>query len=220
MRSTINGAPSFSYVHIDLSPAESVIAESGAMQSMSTDIDIKAQTNGGFFSALAKSLFGGESFFVNKFTNNSSSEKRVTISQANPGEIVSTEMNGNTLYLQKGAYIASTSGVKVSASWAGFSSFFGGQGLFRLKVKGNGTLWYGGYGAILAKDLDGDLIVDGGYLLGYEGDVKISVTLPGGIFSSLFGGEGLVSRLNGKGKVYIQTRSIKGLAGWLNPQFR
>ncbi len=220
MRSTINGAPSFSYVHIDLSPKESVLAESGAMQSMSADIDIKAQTNGGFFSALAKSLFGGESFFVNKFTNNSESEKRVTISQGCPGEIVCTELSGNTIYLQKGAYIASTAGVKVSASWAGFASFFGGQGLFRLKARGTGTLWYGGYGAILTKDLDGDIIVDGGFLLGYEGDIKISVTLPGGIIASLTGGEGLVSRLKGKGKVYIQTRSISGLAAWLNPQFR
>lgn len=220
MRSTINGTPSFSYVHIDLSPGEHVLAESGAMQSMSADIDIKAQTNGGFFSALAKSLFGGESFFVNKFTNNSTTDKRVTISQGSPGEIISTEMKGNTLYLQPGAYIASTTGIKVSAAWAGFSSLFGGQGLFRLKVTGTGTLWYGGYGAIIAKPLDGELIVDGGFLLGYEGDIKLSVTLPGGIFASIMGGEGLVSRLKGKGTVYIQTRSIKGLASWLNPQFR
>lgn len=220
MRSTINGTPSFSYVHIDLAPNESVIAESGAMQSMSTEVDIRAKTNGGFFSALAKALFGGESFFVNRFINNSGQEKRVTISQGTPGEIVSTELTGNILYLQKGAYIASTEGVKVSASWAGLSSFFGGQGLFRLKVTGSGTLWYGGYGAIIDKELDGDLIVDGGFLLGYEGEIKIKVTLPGGILASITGGEGLVTKLQGKGKVYIQTRSLNGLAGWLNPQFR
>jgi uncharacterized protein (AIM24 family) len=44
--------------------------------------------------------------------------------------------------------------------------------------------------------------------------------LAGGIFSSLFGGEGLVLKLKGNGKIKLQTRSLGGLAGWLNPRFR
>jgi uncharacterized protein (AIM24 family) len=48
--------------------------------------------------------------------------------------------------------------------------------------------------------------------------MKLKMQLAGGIFSSFFSGEGLVTRVEGKGKVWIQTRSLSGLVGWLNPK--
>ena len=48
--------------------------------------------------------------------------------------------------------------------------------------------------------------------------MKLKIQLAGGVFSSFFGGEGLVTRVEGKGKIVIQTRSLSGLAGWLNPK--
>jgi uncharacterized protein (AIM24 family) len=48
--------------------------------------------------------------------------------------------------------------------------------------------------------------------------MKLKVQLAGGIFSSFFGGEGLVTRVEGVGQIVIQTRSLSGLAGWLNPK--
>ena len=33
-----------------------------------------------------------------------------------------------------------------------------------------------------------------------------------------FGGEGLVTRVVGRGKIVIQTRSLDGLKNWLNPR--
>ena len=32
----------------------------------------------------------------------------------------------------------------------------------------------------------------------------------------MFGGEGLVTRVTGQGRVYLQTRSLEGLASWTN----
>jgi uncharacterized protein (AIM24 family) len=46
--------------------------------------------------------------------------------------------------------------------------------------------------------------------------MKLKPQLAGGIFSSFFGGEGFVTRIEGKGKIYIQTRNISGLASWIN----
>jgi uncharacterized protein (AIM24 family) len=40
--------------------------------------------------------------------------------------------------------------------------------------------------------------------------------LAGGIISSIFGGEGFVTRVEGKGKIFLQTRNISGLASWVN----
>ena len=69
MKAKIEGAPSFAHIHVDLAPGESLVAESDAMTSMAADLDMEAKFNGGFFSGLLKKFLGGESLFVNVFTN-------------------------------------------------------------------------------------------------------------------------------------------------------
>ena len=91
-------------------------------------------------------------------------------------------------------------------------------GLFRLVLSGTGTVWFGAYGGIMEKQVQGEYIVDTNHLVAYEPGLKMKLQLSGGIFSSIFSGEGLVTRLEGKGKAYIQTRSLSGLAGWINPR--
>lgn len=218
MNTTIEGRPAFAHLHVDLEAGESIMAESDAMAGMSADLDLKAKLNGGFFAALAKRFFGGESLFVNRFTNNTGSTRRVTLVQNTPGDIGVIELNGNRMCLQPGAYIASTPGVKLGLKWAGIASFLGKEGLFKLMVSGNGKVWYGAYGSLLERPVDGEWIVDTSHLVIYEPQLKLKVQMAGGFFSSFFGGEGLVTRLNGKGKVVIQTRSLDGLKSWLNPR--
>ncbi len=221
MQTTINGAPSFSHVHVDLSPRESVFCERGAMQAMSANVVVKSQTNGGFFSALIKKFLGGESFFITKFTNNTSDEQRVTFSQSQPGEIIEYNLNDDeVIHLKKGAYIAATEKVKFKVAYAGLGSMFAGEGLIRLKVTGNGIVWFGGYGRVLEKKVDGELVIDSGHLLAHKGKLSINVGMPGGIISSITSKEGFITRVKGEGTVYIQTRSFRGLAAWLNSKFR
>ncbi|MFW5814553.1 MAG: TIGR00266 family protein [Spirochaetota bacterium] len=221
MRTEISGSPSFAHVHVDLSPSESVIAENDAMQSMSADIQMTTKTNGGFLSALGKKLFGGESFFVNRFSNAASGPRRVTVAQDVPGEILELQLrDGQEICLQKGAFLACTEKVQLKTSWAGFVSWISGEGLVKLKAGGAGTLWYGAYGGIIKREVRGELKVDDGHLVAYDPALKLKLAMAGGFFASLFGGEGLVTRLVGNGTVYIQTRSIRGLAAWLNPKFR
>lgn len=221
MQSEILGGPSFSHVHIDLAPGESVITESGAMQAMGPSIEQSAKMNGGFFSALGKRMFGGESFFVNEFANSGSATERVTIAQDVPGQVIEMKLSGGQeICLQKGAFLAATEGVKLSTAWAGFASWITREGLVRLKAEGPGTLWFGAYGGIIKRTITSEIKVDDGHLVAFDPGLKLSVSMAGGLFASIFGGEGLVARLSGSGTIYIQTRSIKGLAGWLNPKFR
>lgn len=218
MKTTIEGAPSFAYLHVDLDPGESVVAESEAMSSMAADLEMKAKLNGGFFSGLAKKFFAGESLFVNVFTNTKSAPRRVTLVQTTPGNMREVQLNNEMICLQPGAYIASTPGLKLGVKWAGLVSGFEAEGLFRLAVSGTGTLWYGAYGELLERQVEGEYLVDTGHLVAYEPQMKLKLQLAGGVFSSLFGGEGFVTRVEGKGKIVIQTRSIPGLASWLNPR--
>ena len=219
MKTQIEGGKAFSYINIDLEPGERLIAESDAMSSMSADLDLVSKLNGGFFTGLARKYFGGETLFVNQFSNNADAERRLTIVQPTPGEIKQVTLDNNSICLQPGAFIACTGDVKLGLKWAGFVSFIAREGLFKMVASGNGTLWYGAFGALLEKEIDGEYIVDTSHLVAYDPSLKLKLQLSGGLFSSFFGGEGLVTRVDGKGKIVVQTRSISGLASWLNPKF-
>lgn len=221
MNTVLEGGSAFSHIRVALDPGETIIAEAGAMQSMSAELDMQAKSSGGFFKALGKKVFGGESFFVNHFTNNHTGPLNLVLSQDVPGQIIQMPISqGHDICLQKGAFLACTPGVDFSTVWAGFASWFGGEGLIKLRATGEGSLWFGAYGGIIKRQVHGELLVDNGHLVAYDSSLSLKVTTVGGLFSTLFGGEGFVTKVQGEGFVYLQTRSIQGLAVWLNPKFR
>lgn len=219
MKTELKGSQAFSYIEVELQPGETIISEPNAMSSMDAALDLKAKLNGGFFKGLLRKYLGGESLFINHFTNNTQQPRRMTLVQGTPGEICQRRLENDEFYLQPSAFVACTEGVKLQLVWAGFVSFIAREGLFRLKISGSGDLFYGAYGALLEREIDGEYIVDTSHLVAYEPGIKLKLQLAGGIFSSFFGGEGLVTRVEGKGKIIIQSRSITGLTGWLNPKF-
>lgn len=219
MKTELIGGPSFARIQADLEPGETITAEPDAMATMDAEIDMKTRLNGGCLPGLMRRFLGRESLMINDFTNNSSDTRRVTLTQATPGNIRAIEMTGGAYYLQPGAYIASTPGIDVGLSYAGVASYFGGEGLFRLRLTGRGTAWFGAYGELIEKEIEGEYIVDTSHLVGYEPQLKIRLQLSGGLFSSFLSGEGLVMRIEGKGKIVLQTRSMSGLASWVNGRF-
>lgn len=214
MQADIVNKPSFANIVVRLNAGDKIIAEAGAMTSMSTTVTIDTKWSGGFFRAVMKRIFGGESMFINEFSTASEGEVRLT--QSLPGDIECIQLNGNTMFLQPGAFIACEPGVKLGLSWAGWRMLIAREGLFRLKVSGTGRVWFGAYGGIFQREIDSEYIVDTGHLVAYEPTIKVRVALAGGIFSSFFSGEGLVTKLNGPGRIYMQSRSFDGLAAWTN----
>ena len=219
MEAEIKGSPSFAHIHMSLAPGESILTESDAMASMDVGIDLRSKMNGGFFKGLMIKIFGKETFFISKFINRSDSPASLVITQATPGDIYEhrLESKKDELYIQPGAFLCRTPGVKVKLRWAGFKSWIGGEGLFRMKISGKGTCWISCFGSILKRKITGDHLVDTGHLMAYPPHMKIKLQLAGGFFSSLFGGEGFVMRVEGEGEVLIQSRCIEGMASWLNP---
>jgi uncharacterized protein (TIGR00266 family) len=219
MKVEIKGNPSFAYATVDLEPGEQIVAESGAMATMSTAIDLKTQLNGGFFKGLARKYFGGESLFINRFINTGNTTNRITLTQPTPGSMVLKHLNNETLNLQPTAFIACDDTVTLGTSFAGFVSFISGEGLFKITVSGTGNVLYGAFGGILEKEVKGEMIVDTGHLVAYEPSLKLKLQMSGGIISSLTSGEGLVTRIEGDGKIWIQTRNLQGFASWINRFF-
>jgi uncharacterized protein (TIGR00266 family) len=215
----IIGTEAFGMIRASLSSNESLIVEPGAMASQDTDIECLTAMNGGFLSALAFRYLGSESFFINCFRNTSKETKVIYLSQPTPGQIIEKSLSHETVYLEPGSFIARTPGVRSRVGWAGFASFLAGEGLFRLCLEGTGRVWYGAYGAVIEKEIVGSYLVDSGHLLSYPPTIRLSIRLAGSLFSSFVSKEGLVLKLSGTGKVQLQTRSVKGLAQWLNPKF-
>jgi uncharacterized protein (TIGR00266 family) len=213
--------PSFSTLFVTLEPGQSITAEAGAMTSMDGKLSMKTEFSGGFFSGLIKKFFGGESLFVNHFINETQEPLEVVFSQPIIGDLVAVELDrGQELNFQPGAYLASTDNVKLGVGWAGFASWFAGEGLFKLKVTGPGLVFFGAYGGITEKEITKEMIVDNGHLVAYEPGIKMSISMAGGIIGSITSGEGFVNRVKGSGKIYLQSRSIDGIAKFLSPKFR
>ncbi|MBB6461943.1 TIGR00266 family protein [Flammeovirga kamogawensis] len=216
MQFELKGKPAFAHAKVEIEPGETFIAESDAMSSMSAELDVEAKLNGNFLNALLKKIFGGETLFVNHFTNNTAKTLELTITQPTPGDMQIKELNGESFCLQQGAYIASEKNVKLGVKYAGFGSWIGGEGLFKLMVSGHGKVVFGAFGGLLEKEVNGEVIVDTSHLVGYEPTMKLKPQFSGGLVATIFGGEGLVTRVEGTGKVFIQTRSMSGLSSWVN----
>ncbi len=215
MKYDIRYKPAFAAIFVTLNPGDSITAEAGAMTSMDGKLTMKTEFSGGFFAGLLKKFFGGESLFVNTFSNHTQHPLTVVLTQSTIGDIINVELRGSALCFQPGAYICHTPGVKLGVRWAGFSSWFSGEGLFKLKASGRGTVFLGAYGGVTRRRIDGDFIVDTGHLVAYEPAIRMNVGLAGGLFGSMTSGEGFINRLTGKGTIYLQSRSIDGLARYL-----
>mgnify|MGYP001791586823 FL=1 len=220
MKYDIRYKPSFATLFLTLQPGEQIFAEAGAMASMSGKLSMDTAFFGGLIPGLLKSFLGGESLFLNEFSNKTQNPQEIVLTQSSVGDITQIQLNGREICLQPGAYIAHTKGTKVQLQWAGFASWFAGEGLFKLKLSGNGMVFFGAYGGLSTVDVQDSFVVDNGHLVAYEPSIIMNVGLSGGMVGSLTSGEGFINRLEGRGKVYLQSRSVDGLVRFLRPKLR
>lgn len=218
MQHEILHRPSYALARIVLASGEQLQAEAGAMVSMSDTIKLDTGVRGGLMGGLKRAVLGGESFFINTFTAEQTGE--VTIAPGLPGDIEALNLNGETLLVQSGSFLAATPDVEVDTKWGGGRTFFSGEGLFLLKCTGYGTIFVSSYGAIHPIDLDQgqDYTVDTGHMVAFDETVRYSVGRSGGWKTTLLSGEGLVCKLTGPGRFYMQTRSQDAFLSWLVPQ--
>ncbi len=219
MQTDIHFSPSFAVALVHLAPGEVVRSEAGAMLSMTDTVEIATDTQGGIMRGLRRSVLGGESFFMNTFTATGPGAE-VSFSPALPGDIVEWALTGQTVYLQSGSYLAASEGIDVDSTWGGAKTFFSREGLFMLKVHGTGTVLVSSYGAIQPFDLapGQSYTVDTGHMVGWSEQVTYEVRKIGGWKSTMLSGEGLVCRLTGPGRIYLQTRSPESFLAWLVPR--
>jgi uncharacterized protein (TIGR00266 family) len=219
MKTEILYRPSFSMTVVKLDPNEEVRVESGAMVSMSAGVQIETKMQGGFLKSLGRAMLGGESFFINTYKAPANGGQ-LHLAPTLPGDMFVVEMAGESLMVQSGSYVASSTGVEIDTKWSGAKTFFASEGLIMLRASGSGTLLLSSYGAIHEVNLGAgeQLTVDTGHLVAFTEGISFNVDRVGGLKSTLFSGEGLVVRLSGPGRVLTQTRSVDAFLSWLIPK--
>lgn len=201
--------PDNAIAHVQLEAGEEIVAQAGAMVAMSGSIQasttLRKGKGGGIMGGL-KRMLTGESLFLSVFRTAIPGE--IWFAPKLMGDLLLYEMKGQELIVQASSYLISGSNVDLDLGWQGFKSFFSGESIFWLSLSGHGPLLVTSFGAIYEIDVDGEYIVDTGHIVAFENTLSFKVGKANPSWAgALLGGEGLVCRFSGKGKLYCQTHN-------------
>ncbi|MFT5049910.1 MAG: hypothetical protein ACI8QZ_001303 [Chlamydiales bacterium] len=214
MKYDILSKPSYAVVEVHLEQGETIVSDSGAMAWMDTTISTQTSTRGGALAGLKRKFLAGESLFQNTYTATAGAGT-IAFAGGAAGDLVAIDMQDGELLLEKGAYLASSDGIKADSKWSGLKGFFN-EGLFILRCTGTGTLFFNAYGDIQEIDVDGEYLVDNGYAVAWDPSLQYQLTRARRIRSFLFGDQ-IMLRFSGRGKLWVQSRSAQSLANWVHP---
>ena len=214
MKYDIQSRPSFSLLEVTLDPGEKIVSESGAMAWMSPNLNMATTSRGGALAGLKRKLLTGESFFQNTYEA-VGGPGVLGLAPGPAGDIVAYPLSGGELLLEKGAYLASTPEVQCDTKFTGLKGLFS-EGLFVLRVTGNGMLFFNAYGDVEELMIDGAYVVDNGYAVAWEPTLTYRVTRSKKIRSFLFSDQ-LLLHFSGRGRLWVQSRSPRTFANWVHP---
>lgn len=209
----------FPVVVCRLNSGESMITEKGSMVWMTPNMEMTT-TGGGIGKMFSKALTG-ESMFQNIYT--ARGEGMITFGSSFPGQILPLEVTpGKSFILQKSAFLASEAGVQLSmhVNQKLGAGFFGGEGFIMQKLTGNGIAFAEVDGELVEYTLapGEQMVVDTGYVMGFELSVSMDIQQVKGLKNMVLGGEGLFNTvLTGPGKIWLQTMPISGVAAAIQP---
>ncbi len=218
MRYEIKGG-AFPVVVCYLEDREKMITEKGAMVWQTPNISM--DTKGGGIGKMFSKAFSGEAMFQNIYTAKGSG--MIAFGSSFPGKILPLEISpSKEMIVQKKAFLASEAGVELSIHFSKKmgAGFFGGEGFIMQRLSGNGTAFVEIDGELVEYDLapGQEMLVDTGYVAGFESTVKMDIRQVEGIKNKFLGGEGFFNTLlTGPGKIWLQTMPISNVAQAVQP---
>jgi uncharacterized protein (TIGR00266 family) len=218
----IEHQPAYASLILNLQANQTAIVEAGAMAAMDANIQMKSKMKGGLMQSLGRML-AGESLFLSEFTA-VGKPGQLYLSPGVPGDVQHYYLDGgrNSLIVQSGGFVAASPGVTLNTQFQGAKGFFSGESLFMIQASGQGDIWFSSYGAILEIPVENEFVVDTGYIVAFEDSLNFSVEMISGLSMrglgiAVFGGEGLVCRFRGTGRLWVQSRELYNLINFLNP---
>jgi uncharacterized protein (TIGR00266 family) len=214
----IDYRPAFALATLVLGPEQPVKAQSGAMVSMSGNVELESKMEGGVWSALKRSV-GGRSAFVSTYTARGGPGE-LTLAPSSPGDVVPLALTGDAYNIAASCYLASEANLEVDTGWGGARSFFASDSMFVLQTRGSGTVFVTSFGALHARPLaPGEhYVVDTGHLVAWHASMAYEIRkATRSLFRSLTSGEAFVAAFTGPGTLLLQTRNLHAFADALEP---
>lgn len=213
--------PDSTIARVTMQAGEELVAEAGCMIAMSGNINTSTtlrQGKGGGILGGMKRMLGGESLFLSVYRSPVNGGE-VFLAPKLMGDILLYKVNNNELVVQASSYLASAASVDIDLGFQGFKSLFSGESIFWLTISGYGEVALTSFGTVYEIDVDGEYVVDTGNIVAFEKSLTFSIGKANTSWlGAFFGGEGLICRFKGKGKVFCQTHNPRAFGQLVGSQ--
>jgi uncharacterized protein (TIGR00266 family) len=190
---------------------DQLMAETGAMISRSESVHADAEVGGGEgIGGIIKSAMSSSRDLVENAFEAREDGAELTLAPDHPGDVFGVDVGQDgPIKVNSGSTLAWEPTVERSTGFNDARSFFSSGRLRVLELSGTGRCFLSAYGSIVETDVEsGDpSVVDTDHLIAWTDGLNVSMEKDGSVKSAVLGGEGLVSKFSGEGRVWIQTRN-------------
>jgi uncharacterized protein (TIGR00266 family) len=208
-----------------LSPGETLVAESGELSWMSQSIQLTTTTQTGGAKGMMgvlKRAVGGGGIFMTEYRADGGPGS-VAFATKLPGRILPIRVDpGHEYMIHRHGFLCATEGIEVTMAFQKKlgAGIFGGEGFVLQKMAGTADAWVELDGEVILRELQpGEVLrVHPGHIGMFDAPMPFDIATVPGIKNKIFGGDGIfLAKLTGPGRVWLQTLTLSGLAGALQP---
>lgn len=220
--SIING-PSSSQVVFSLNKGQIIYSQPYVLSYMDKDIELKAESQTGFFSGLKRMLFTSTSIYNSRFTATQDNCK-LAFSNCLPGDIVPVIIRpGQRVTLKDNVLLCMTSNItvktalKLKGMFVGENAFLTDVFIDASKSSESGMVWissYGGYEKLVIPR-NKAIMVENGLFLCAESSVDFNIKTFGSIKTQFLTGSSIGMEFVGPCEVFLQNRNQGDLARYI-----
>jgi uncharacterized protein (TIGR00266 family) len=212
-------------LEVTLNPGDKLVAEAGELAWMTQTIQLTTTTQTGGAKGMMgvlKRAVGGGGIFMTEYEAQGG-PGMVAFATKLPGEILPMKIApGQELMVHRHGFLCATEGIELTMGFQKKlgAGIFGGDGFVLQKMAGTADAWVEIDGEVMVYDLQpGEVLrVHPGHVAMFQANVAFEITTVPGIKNKIFGGDGLfLAKLSGPGRVWLQTLTLSGLAGALQP---
>lgn len=206
------------FLHVSMTQGEKIFCESDALVMSEQNLSVSGAIRGGLLRSAIRKFATGESFFQQSIEAKKGNGECLLTSSSS-GDLKILDVGPVQYVLSDGVYVASTSNVniepKIQTNLGG--AVFGGTGGFVvMNTSGTGQICVSGSGNLMELDItpeQGETTIDNGHVIAWDSKLNYSIGMPdsgggfiGNVVNSVIGGEGLVLKFKGTGKVIVCSR--------------
>lgn len=209
MQFDVDHRPSYATLTVTLDAGESIHANRGSMVARSAAIESDTTTGGGGLRGALTSVVSDERELLSNVYESSANAAELVLAPDTPGDVARLDLaETGRVKAQSGGVLAWGPDVEKSTAVNEAGNLFSSGELTVLSLSGAGRAFLSAYGAVHVVDVSATdpMVVDEDHVLAWTDGLSVSRERDGSIKSTFLGGEGFVTRFEGDGRVWLQTR--------------